>query len=1253
MILDNHPLMTPNTVLTDALNATLVTMNGNEMVLQNDMGNARVDNAKLPTGYVPIGIKEYGGIIYIACYNPTTNKGQVGCFPSPQRQKTATQISGITPTLTFPDVTDTGEGYFTINSLLSKCEIFPTNTIIRSGDKFSVGLNIEQLFGNSETAKRYISNYDNIIGNKVATPMNRMYTFGIATLDNSGQLRDITDQLKRYNNDQLIKFNTTDSDLYKFNSGYWQRTPPNTSNSAGVVSSELMEDNTVKTKLNTYNSKLFGRLFLYAKYNIIDSADVSIVAYKKSDISNSITNPILTNPTDSENDKLSWKTTDNNDGNILLLLYINYKYNCPDGSYSLNNLTDSNGNLLVPQALEGYANYFDREAINTIMGLSLFLTVNGSTKQYNIAFTDFAKSSEQNIIRASRYKIGFGYPIYDSVTNLYSFSQFISLPLKLANMNSQISWKAIPVMRFFDNGQLNDGGWVPDKEISGEIDASDINSGIMQLNTWNYYIDTSRVSLRWGFKSYPRENDTIKDITFEFYDISNDVVFNSDDSINWETSTPRWTYITKNRISYNGTFSESFAKSNFISEKSSNNIFLPNSIFYVRISYSYNGDIHYEYRWFVLTGLYNPSYFGTGNYDVIKDYEDFLDCYYILNGKYYEFTRETTKVEVSIITSEGLAVQDKQGNTIGGYQLVDNKNGKWVEVTDEERIQNLPDEKQLIPASYYNLNLTATMNTTNTVSVALTDTDNYIYTEKPASTQVKTIKETYTANGVVTQVVSLDSDVEHALQTNKWTPIIQKDGTTIQETSSEITYNGEPTTKLSQISTNVENVTYKDNTITIKCNNENFYTLFEGEVGECDIKQLSSLSTLPEIVTITDSLGTGSNIHYIEHSYAVCTVANSDDHKCAYIDIIPIVDNEKYNTDSRIKVIDFKANSSHSLDFLCSYNGQLYANKAADSNPVNKTFREAFESLPQDYNIIILTTLASTINYYLGESYRTYGTTIMPLKRKGSFQEALNSTRNYELFPERMFILIRSLTGEFTLVNYIYNDNNQQLTGQRTGWNMFLKDIVNNMYYYNPNITTQIYSIVNNQIYSNDYTINLNYNIVANINEDSITNDYINVLSKYPNNQVIKLNLTNKIDNITATDTLCTINSSRHLIADITTDNSLCYIYTASDNTTKIINTDTKGIPLQENRIYTFSNDALALHNQLKIQDDKLYTYNISNTLTTYPNWGWNAFNDSDDDCNVTTTLGGMPLISFSLPSSKSGKQITDALSTTDKQYYK
>jgi hypothetical protein len=85
IIMDLNPLTTPSNVLTNALNATIITYNGNEFVLQNDMGNGRVETAYLPAGYVPVGIKEYGGIIYVASYNPLTNKGQIGSFPSPER----------------------------------------------------------------------------------------------------------------------------------------------------------------------------------------------------------------------------------------------------------------------------------------------------------------------------------------------------------------------------------------------------------------------------------------------------------------------------------------------------------------------------------------------------------------------------------------------------------------------------------------------------------------------------------------------------------------------------------------------------------------------------------------------------------------------------------------------------------------------------------------------------------------------------------------------------------------------------------------------------------------------------------------------------------------------------------------------------------------------------------------------------------------------------------------------------------------
>lgn len=82
---DLNNLSTPAEVLTDCLNGTIITYNGNEFSLQNDMGNAKVGTAALPDGFIPVGMKEHGGIIYVAAYNPKTKEGQIGCFPSPQQ----------------------------------------------------------------------------------------------------------------------------------------------------------------------------------------------------------------------------------------------------------------------------------------------------------------------------------------------------------------------------------------------------------------------------------------------------------------------------------------------------------------------------------------------------------------------------------------------------------------------------------------------------------------------------------------------------------------------------------------------------------------------------------------------------------------------------------------------------------------------------------------------------------------------------------------------------------------------------------------------------------------------------------------------------------------------------------------------------------------------------------------------------------------------------------------------------------------
>lgn len=52
MIKDIEPLMVPNTVMTDCLNGTLITYNGNEFALQNDMGNYGFKNGALSNGFV-------------------------------------------------------------------------------------------------------------------------------------------------------------------------------------------------------------------------------------------------------------------------------------------------------------------------------------------------------------------------------------------------------------------------------------------------------------------------------------------------------------------------------------------------------------------------------------------------------------------------------------------------------------------------------------------------------------------------------------------------------------------------------------------------------------------------------------------------------------------------------------------------------------------------------------------------------------------------------------------------------------------------------------------------------------------------------------------------------------------------------------------------------------------------------------------------------------------------------------------------
>ena len=135
LLLDYHPLLVPNTALTDNLNGTFITMNGNEMSLQNDMGNCKIETGKLTPGFIPVGLKEYGGIIYIASVN-ADGVCELGSFPSPETNLVSDELN--TPEITINDNTlGFKEGRFN-----QKYKILDT---IRAGDKFIIGVTSSNL----------------------------------------------------------------------------------------------------------------------------------------------------------------------------------------------------------------------------------------------------------------------------------------------------------------------------------------------------------------------------------------------------------------------------------------------------------------------------------------------------------------------------------------------------------------------------------------------------------------------------------------------------------------------------------------------------------------------------------------------------------------------------------------------------------------------------------------------------------------------------------------------------------------------------------------------------------------------------------------------------------------------------------------------------------------------------------------------------------------------------------------------------
>lgn len=524
LVMDLAPDNTQATCLSNALNATLLTMNGNELSLQNDMGNGRVETAYLPEGYVPVGTCEFGDIIYIVSYNPLTNKSQIGCFPSPERNISSEEMGDQERTLSTSDFMKNGEIVTnSVKKILCSKDLNP-------GDKFIVYSNN---LGDSNTV---ITDY----GNTTET----LYTFpkeiriSLVAIEDSGKINYLDSTLKWYGsgdntyyiNKSANNINKPDLDSYRnlLNSGY-----------------------------SVFQSKVSGKLAILAELERIDSFNCTYNVYK--------TNESVTGNIEYINYSIylncNWKTS-NNDVNPIKMQIFNADWvgnmEKKGGTYPLlkikTNEKEENtdiGTVNLPGDLKKgkYIDFtFPNDYISQDKRSSYEQFINNNYDFYtkDLSIHKLTQAINKGVPNVGHYYIDLAQIIdnkyYNSeikeplepteisdmiVNNFYKGSVYkqlvdITIPniqrltvdgeLQRFNIDKKdliIKFDVAPVMTY---------GALKDLTNTLYIDFSKVGTGTIELKGYKYYIGSNLCTLSLGTEIYPEENKGVSEILLEFYD---------------------------------------------------------------------------------------------------------------------------------------------------------------------------------------------------------------------------------------------------------------------------------------------------------------------------------------------------------------------------------------------------------------------------------------------------------------------------------------------------------------------------------------------------------------------------------------------------------------------------------------------------------------------------------------------------------------------------------------------------------------
>lgn len=570
LVMDINPLVAPNDGVCNALNATLITMNGNENVLQNDMGNGRVETAFLPEGYVPLGTTELGGIIYIVSYNPLNKKCQIGSFPSPERNISTDKISDLNQALDNTDFkydtqTDPQTGaqigaqtgalvYYLKKELNEGLTFNPGDKFIVYGD--TVDANFANLY--DETS------YDQSLYN------NSLYDQSLSEEEIKKKIQEAIEIIKNHtlkldigtvtDTGKLVKF----ENLKQYNIGYKDTT-------------DTTEDTTDTTK------KIQGKYHIF-QYSGEGTQNPDLDEYRS----------LVSQPYNIFSSKIS--------GSLVLIAEL-VQFN--DFDVQLEHaFTISNGHkVYAPKATFTFSGDYPFIPKGVICEVSLVQ----NDKEFKSKF-DYNISDEDIIPQLSHdntfYEVNLNQILTDKVLEeIQKISKDGYFDLGERNGGYVIKYKFTPCMNW---------GPVSYLSVTGQIDLDKLGTGYIEVNQWRYYNEENKCNLTWGLEIYEEEGHTVDKVTMDF------TRFTTPDST--ETAT----YQVNNKSSYFGVFYDVLPIDEDYYRLTKR--LKPNCLYLVEIKVDYKStdknsskpDTRTFYRWLYTNTVFNKYYTDTDDFQKLQ-----------------------------------------------------------------------------------------------------------------------------------------------------------------------------------------------------------------------------------------------------------------------------------------------------------------------------------------------------------------------------------------------------------------------------------------------------------------------------------------------------------------------------------------------------------------------------------------------------------------------------------------------------------